>query len=271
MTPAAAPAVSAETAPSEIRHVERVMGTVVSVVVREADDTDAGRLAVERAIRWLHEVDRRFSTYRPDSEISRIARSDLSVRDAHPDVRAVLAMCEALRVDSGGVFDASIAGRDGGLDPSGLVKGWAVERAAQMLAVGGCRAFAIDAGGDVAVAGGRRLPESWRVGIRHPGDAERVAAVVRLDDGAVATSGTYERGDHLRRLAMAAEGGDAIRSMTVVGPDLIWADAYATTAFLMGRPGLAWVADHDGYEAIAVIGDRLVRTAGTDRYLTDPA
>jgi FAD:protein FMN transferase len=263
----------ATTDPPHQRHVERVMGTVVSFDVREAATDREAAAGIAAAVDWLHEVDRRFSPYRPESEVSRLADGTLATADASDEVRAILAMCEALRVDSGGVFDARGAGPDGRLDPSGLVKGWAVQRAAELLAAHGCRAFAIDAGGDVVVAGGDRLPAPWRVGIRHPDRADRVAAVVSLADGAVATSGTYERGAHLRRPAAVTpvRDGDQARSMTVIGPDLVWADAYATAAFLMGRPGLGWVADHDGYDAIAVIGDRLVRTPGSDRYLADPA
>ena len=190
--------------------------------------------------------------------------------DASDDVRSILAMCEALRVDSGGVFDARAAGPDGRLDPSGLVKGWAVQRAAELLSAHGCRAFAIDAGGDVVVAGGGRLPSPWRVGIRHPDRADRVAAVVTVADGAVATSGTYERGAHLRRPSGVPPTGavGSVRSMTVIGPDLIWADAYATAAFLMGRSGLAWVADHQGYGAMAISADRVLTTATFERHRT---
>jgi FAD:protein FMN transferase len=256
--------------PPRHRRVERVMGTVVSFDVREAATATDATAAIEAAVGWLHDVDRRFSPYRPESEISRIADGTLAVTDASDDVRAILAICEALRVDSGGVFDARAAGPDGRLDPSGLVKGWAVQRAAETLAAHGCRAFAIDAGGDVVVAGGGRLPAPWRVGIRHPDRVDRVAAVVTLADGAVATSGTYERGAHLRlpEGIRAAGSGEPVRSMTVVGADLIWADAYATAAFLMGQSGLAWVADHDGYGAMAISGDRVLTTPRFDRNRT---
>ena len=168
------------TAPSTVAvagHVEHVMGTVFSFVVRDADPDDA-RDAIAEAARWLHEVDERFSPYRADSEVSRIAAGTLVPDAAHADVRAVLAMCEAMRVDSDGVFDAWHWSTDGRLDPSGLVKGWAAQRAADRLADGGCRAFAIDAGGDVVVAGGDRLPSPWRIGIRHPDDATALAGVV---------------------------------------------------------------------------------------------
>jgi thiamine biosynthesis lipoprotein len=244
------------------------MGTVVSFDVREADpgcDVDA---ALDRAMAWLHEVDARFSPYRPDSEISRIADRRLHRPAAHPDTRTVLAMCDAIRSDSDGVFDAWRWAADGRLDPSGLVKGWSVQRASDDLINAGLRAFAINAGGDVVVVGGGRLARPWRIGIRHPDRADAVAAVLDLADGAVATSGSYERGSHIRdprRLTSPASAPEPLRSLTVVGPSLTWADAYATTAFVMGRRGLGWVADHAGYDVVAITADdRILRTVGRD-------
>ncbi len=120
---------------------------------------------------------------------------------ASPDVRHVLAVCEQLRRDSGGAFDASHAGRDGRLDPSGYVKGWAVEEAAWRLDDAGARDYLINAGGDVVARGEASRGHRWRVGIRHPDQPDKVAAVLAVRDGAVATSGTYERGRPHRRPA----------------------------------------------------------------------
>lgn len=246
-------AVSASAASSVARrvHVENVMGTVVSFDLR-GGEPPAG--AIERAVAWLHEVDARFSPYRPDSEVSRLADGTLAERDAHPDVRAVLAMCEALRVDSDGAFDARGWSSDGRLDPSGLVKGWAVQRAADELDAAGVRDFAIGAGGDIVARGEPEVGRSWRVGIRHPREMDRVAAVLAVTDLAVATSATYERGAHIRDPRSASASAD-LQNLTVVGPSLTWADAYATTAFVLGLDGLAWVADHTGYGALAITND----------------
>ena len=194
---------------------------------------------------WLREVDARFSPYREDSEIARLDRGELAPADAHPDVRAVLARCERLRIASGGYFDARAAGR---LDPCGLVKGWAVDRAGALLR----GRYFIDAGGDVLVRGG-----PWRVGIRHPRRADALCAVLTVGDGAVATSGAYERGDHV----LDPLGGGPARgalSVTVVGRSLGTADAYATAAFAMGRHGPAWTARLRGWEAMTVLEDEEV-------------
>src|SRR3954468_22370749 len=166
------------------------MGMPVAVEVREGE-LAAGSL--DRVFAWLRFVDATFSPYRPDSEVCRLDRGELAAADAHPLVREVLARRARLRAFTGGYFDARASGS---LDPSGLVKGWAVDRAGELLAEAGGRGFFIDArGGRLGGGGGPGGP--WRVGIRHPHRPDRVAAVLSITDGAVATSGAYERGDHI--------------------------------------------------------------------------
>jgi len=247
-----------------IVHAEPVMGTVVSFHL--ADGEGAAR-ALDDAVAWLHEVDARFSPFRSDSEVMRLADGHLADIDAHVDVREVLDLVEQAAADSDGAFDAWHWRADGRFDPSGLVKGWSVERAANDLATSPIETFAIDAGGDVVVHSGQERPEPWRIGIRHPDRPDRVAAVLAIRDGAVATSGAYERGTHIRD-PRDGHVPSEVRSMTVVGPDLTWADTFATAAYVMGRDGLAWVARHPGYDALAITwDDAMTWTAGMDRYL----
>lgn len=241
------------------------MGTVVSFDVRSAAPADD---ALDDAIAWLREVDDRFSPYQPDSEIGRIADGTLHEDDAHPDVRTVLAMADALASESGGAFDARRWRADGRLDPSGLVKGWSIQVAADRMEAVGLDAFAINAGGDVVTRGRPRAGEEWRVGIRHPDRGDKVAAVLAVHDLAVATSAAYERGAHIRDPRDGRVPG-GIRSLTVVGPSLTWADAYATAGYVMGLDGLDWVAAHEGYDGLAITwDDRLRWTSGADRYRT---
>jgi FAD:protein FMN transferase len=207
--------------------------------------------ATDRVFAWLHWVDATFSPFRADSEISRIDRGELAAAEAHPLVRTVLARCEALRRETDGYFDAR---HSGFLDPCGLVKGWAIDRAAALLRG---RRVCIDAGGDVLVRGG-----GWRIGIRHPGERDLLAAALRADDLAIATSGAYERGEHIvdphRRRPPRG-----VLSVTVIGPDLATADAYATAAFAMGEAGPAWTARLRGYEAMTILAtDELLATPG---------
>ena len=232
--------------------VEQVMGTVVSIDVRDPDPANPRiAVAIEAAVAWLHEVDGRFSVYREDSEIRRLARDELALDDCHPDVRYVLRACDDLRRATGGAFDARGHRADGGLDPSGLVKGWAIDEAADRLAAAGARAFAINAGGDVVVRGEPRPGAPWRVGIRHPADPALVAAVLAIRGGAVATSGLYERGAHIRDPRSGAVPRE-LASVTVVGPRLGEADAWATAAFVMGAGGAARVARQPGLGVLAI-------------------
>jgi thiamine biosynthesis lipoprotein len=225
--------------------VERVMGTVVSIDVRDPEAGAPGRgamdAAVEAAANWLHEVDARFSPFRADSEIRRLDRGALTLDDCHPDVRHVLRACEDLRRATGGAFDVRGHRRDGGLDPSGFVKGWAVDEAAGVLTAAGARSFAINAGGDIVTRGEAAPGRAWRVGIRDPAHGGRIAAVLAVRNGAVATSGLYERGDHIRDARSGAVPA-AYASITVLGPSLGRADAWATAAFALGGAGPATVA-----------------------------
>jgi thiamine biosynthesis lipoprotein len=228
--------------------VEHIMGTAISIDLREPA-IDAG--VVESAFDWLREVDARFSTYQPQSEISRLGRGELTVEECHADVGDVLSLCEDLREATAGAFNAWRCRADGRLDPSGVVKGWAVEAAAAILERAGARNFCLNAGGDVVIRGEPEPGRAWRIGIRHPQTADAMAAVVEGNDLAVATSGAYERGDHIvdGRTRIPARG---LLSLTVAGPSLTMADAYATAGFAMGTAGISWVAARGGYAPFGI-------------------
>ena len=228
--------------------VEHIMGTAISIDLR--DPAVDARL-VETTFDWLREVDARFSTYQPQSEISRLGRGEVTVEECHADVADVLSLCEELREESEGVFNAWRCRPDGRLDPSGVVKGWAVERAAGILERGGARNFCVNAGGDVVCRGEPEPGRPWRIGIRHPRETGAVAAVVHGYDLAVATSGAYERGDHIVD-ARTGMPSCTLLSLTVAGPSLTMADAYATAGFAMGNAGVEWVATRPGYAPFAV-------------------
>jgi FAD:protein FMN transferase len=236
--------------------VEEVMGIPVGIDVRD-DGIDPG--ALDRAFDWLRRVDARFSTYRADSDVSRLNAGTLALDEAAPEVRAVLARCETLRERTRGCFDVRARGA---IDPSAFVKGWAVEAVASMLVAEGARNLCVHAGGDVRVRGERAPGRAWRVGIQHPHLRERTAAVLHARDLAVATSGAYERGAHIID-PRTGEPPEGVLSVTVVGPDLGTADAYATAAFAMGAEGPAWTAGLGDYEALTILSDgRVLSTRG---------
>jgi len=234
------------------------MGMPVVLDVRDDVRPETG----DRVFDWLHWVDATFSTYKRDSEISRLNRGELALRDAAQDVREVLERCDELRVATRGYFDIG-ALTPGAVDPSGLVKGWAVDRAADLLDAAGAVNYGISAGGDMRVHG-RALPDScWRVGIQHPRLRDRVAAVVEATDLAIATSGTYARGEHIVD-PHAAAPPTGVLSVTVCGPELGTADALATAAYAMGERGPHWTARLPrGYEAMTILsGERVLLTRG---------
>ncbi|MDX3693672.1 FAD:protein FMN transferase [Streptomyces europaeiscabiei] len=243
-----------------MRRVEHIMGFPISLLVEDGEsDGGNGALtaeATEPAFDWLREVDARFSPFRADSEVSRLDRGELAPDEISRDLAEVLALCEEYRVATGGAFDVRLPGR--GLDPCAMVKGWAVQRAAELLTDDlGAPKLCLNAGGDVAATGG-----PWRVGVRHPERADRLCTVLSLTDGAVATSARYERGDHILdgRTGRPATG---LLSLTVVAPSLTEADATATAAFAMGTEGIEWAASREGCEVFAVDAERRVfRTPG---------
>ncbi|MEY2471424.1 MAG: FAD:protein transferase [Actinomycetota bacterium] len=250
-------------------HVEDVMGTAVSIDVR---DPVLGTPGLSDVLTWLHHVDSTFSTYRRDSPISRLGRGEMSLGDVSDEVRDVLLQCETLRHVTDGAFDAFAVPAPNGtsLDPSGLVKGWSIERAAQLLEQAGLRNFCLNAGGDVAIRGHARTDEPWRVGVRAPHDVARLAALFEVSGRvAVATSATYERGAHIVD-PRTGESTTGIASVTVVGPDLGLADAYATAVFVMGAEGIEWIGGQHGYDVLMLTHDhRELTTPGFTRWRTN--
>ncbi len=231
--------------------VEQIMGMPMSIHLRgPGAAAPLCETAVLAAYDELRRADTVFSTYRPDSAISRLNAGTLTLAAADEDVRAVAALCELARERTHGAFDARLPAPTGGtwFDPSGVVKSWAAERAfAHLAALDGCDAYLGAAGDIVARAAGA----PWRVGIESPLEPTRLLDVVTLTDGGIATSGTARRGTHLLDPRTGAPA-DALLSATVTGPSLLWADVYATAACVYGDDALPWLRTLDGYEALIV-------------------
>lgn len=227
-----------------MRFVEHVMGMPASVEV--PDEASAGAV-----FDLLRDADRRFSPFLPNSEVSTGRHSR--------ELTEILDLCTGYVRATGGAFQVRWAGR---LDPCGVVKGWAVQQAANVLRAAGVTEFCLNVGGDVVAAG-----RPWSIGVRHPDEPLEVCAVLAVDDRAVATSGTYERGDHI----LDGRTGRPVRdlvSLTVVADDLTTADIVSTAAFAMGVEGIAWADAQPGCLVYAVDADREVRrSAGLARML----
>ncbi|MTD53150.1 FAD:protein FMN transferase [Amycolatopsis pithecellobii] len=237
-----------------MRLVRQIMGLPISLEVPGGEAN-----AAERAFAWLREVDRRFSPFRDDSEVTRF---DLHGPQS-PEMREIAGLCRTYERLSGGAFRARLPGR--AFDPSGIVKGWAAQRAGELLRAAGVSRFCLNAGGDVIAAG-----RTWSVGIRHPDQPHAVCAVFAVRDLAVATSGSYERGQHIvdGRTGLPAR---ELVSLTVVAADLTTADAVSTAAFALGHEGIAWADAQPGCLVYAVDAARRVhRSAALDDLLVPP-
>jgi thiamine biosynthesis lipoprotein len=226
------------------------MGTVFSIAAPDSVDPGLFERAWQEACELLGRIEEIYSPFIPGSPVSRIREGllgpadldhqpDLAAHEAE-DFREVLGLCAQLRHESDGAFDAWLVGDPPNFDPSGAVKGWAAERASDLLVERGVTAHLLNAGGDVRLR--TDGVATWSVGVEDPHRPDQIIARLTVADGAVATSGTRQRGEHiwdpLRR--RPAEG---IAQVTVVGPDLALADGYATAVLALGERARAFLAN----------------------------
>ncbi|HUY62368.1 MAG TPA: FAD:protein FMN transferase [Candidatus Paceibacterota bacterium] len=229
-----------------MREIRPVMGMPVEIeIVGEGT-----KPAVEDAFAYLQAVDERFSTYKDTSEISRINRGEFAPETASREMREVFAIAERTKAETGGYFD--IRRPDGSLDPSGIVKGWAVKNAAARIRENGQQHFFVNAGGDIAMSGQNANGEPWKVGIRNPFATDEIVKVVYPKGAGIATSGSYLRGAHIYDPHDPSRELRDIVSLTVIGPDVLEADRYATAAFAMGKDGIAFIERTPGLEGYAI-------------------
>lgn len=229
-------------------HDEPVMGTVVSFDIYASSLSHASDvLALSAARKTLRRVDAVFSTYREHSPMSRLRRGEITIDRAPPEIAEVLEICAIVRDLTDGWFDPwALAG---GVDPTGLVKGWSAERALRDLVAAGIEIASINAGGDIVTVGSPNGSDPWRFGIQDPFQSDRLAAIVNVDR-AVATSGLYARGSHLidPHSRRAAPG---VASATVIGEDLTIADGLATALGIAGAPLLNLIS-RAGYAGFVI-------------------
>ena len=247
------------------RRIEHVMGMPVTLALRGRHTTDAvADQAWLRVLESLREADRVFSTYRDDSEVSRVNRCELSLDDASPVVHEVLTLGAEAALASGGAFGIWRTDVHGftSLDPSGVVKGWAVDRAAALLHELDDTDFCLSAGGDMVCRTVVPGAAPWRIGIEDPHDPKKLLGLVPIANGAVATSGTVHRGQHLVD-ARTGQPPVGIASVTVITSSLTWADIDATAAYAQGIEAAAWLARRHDRTAIVVWSDGTTATIRT--------
>jgi thiamine biosynthesis lipoprotein len=249
------------------RRVEQLMGMPISLALRGRHAaSSAGHEAWQAVIDQLRHVDAMFSTYRPDSIINRLDRGELAVADCPAEATEVLALGREAERISGGAFSIELPTADGRrrLDPSGVVKGWAAQRASEFLAALDDTDFCLSAGGDIVCHTADPNREAWRIGIEHPHNSKTLIAVVPIHSGAVATSGTAHRGAHLidPRTGKAPSG---IASVTVIASSLTWADIDATAAYVQGRDAARWLQRRPIRSALVVWADGTTTRLATNQ------
>ncbi len=234
------------------------MGMPITV---EIVDASAEAEAFDEVYAYFHYVDQTFSPFSETSEVSRINRGELALADACDDMQIVLELAEQTKQETNDYFDVW---HNGQFNPSGIVKGWAIDEAASLLYVKGFRNFYVDAGGDVQVYGKNGRGQEWRAGICNPFDLSQIVKTVTLSDRGIATSGSYMRGAHIYNPRHDSDALDEIVSITVLGPDVLEADRFATAAFAMGRMGIYFVESLPGFEAYQI--DRTGRATMTTHF-----
>ncbi|RWA68073.1 MAG: FAD:protein FMN transferase [Mesorhizobium sp.] len=239
-----------------MRETRILMGMPITVDIGGEPST-----LIRSVFDYFEQVDRRFSTYRTDSEIAAINRGDVPVKDWSGEMMDVLALAERTTNETGGFFDIHKA--DGSLDPSGIVKGWAIRNAAEIVRQAHVCDFFIEAGGDIQCSGKNASGEDWSVGIRNPFKTDEIIKVIYPRGRGVATSGIYARGQHIYNPHGFGDPINDIVSLTVVGSDVLEADRFATAAFAMGRDGILFIEHALSLEGYVVdVNGRATPTSG---------
>ena len=245
-----------------MRETRLIMGMPITV---EIVGDVVGR-AAEVAFQYFCDVDARFSPYKADSELSAMNRGEVPEGHRSAEMNAVLALSELTRHETLGFFD--IRRPDGHIDPSGLVKGWAIRNAARLIESMGHHDYCLEAGGDIQCHGYNEKGQRWRVGIRSPFVTYEIVKVLEPGDAGVATSGAYVRGRHIYDPHAGGAVVDAVASITVIGPDVYEADRFATAAFAMGKGGIDFIEDTAALEGYAIDHDGIATmTSGFERFV----
>ncbi len=237
------------------------MGMPITVDIVTAPDS----APVDAVFAYFEAVDRRFSTYKNDSEIAAINDGSLAEAGYSDEMREVLGLAEMTKRQTDGFFD--VRRPDGALDPSGIVKGWAIANAAALVARSGFDDFFIEAGGDVQSSGKNAAGKQWSVGIRNPFNDTEIIKIVHPRGGGVATSGSYVRGQHIYNPHAAGEPITDVVSLTVIASGILEADRFATAAFAMGKDGIFFIEQTPGLEGYQVDANgRATLTTGFTAY-----
>ena len=245
-----------------MKEVRLIMGMPVTV---EIVDTSANEKTFEEVFDYFRAIDERFSTYKSTSEITAINNGKLDESEWSEEMRLIFTLAEETKKESEGYFE--IKTPNGNIDPSGIVKGWAIWNAAQLLQKKDFKNFYVDAGGDIQPHGRNMNGEKWTVGVKNPWNEAENVKIIHVGEEGVATSGTYIRGLHIYDPKGANRPVDDIVSLTVVGPNIYEADRFATAAFAMGKKGIEFIERLKGFEGYMIDKDKIATmTSGFEKY-----
>jgi thiamine biosynthesis lipoprotein len=247
-----------------MKQIKILMGMPVTVEVLDPGVKEA---TLAEVFLYFKYVDDTFSTYKDESEIMKINRKELAEKDWSADMKTIFALSEKAKKDTDGYFD--IMTPKGTYDPSGIVKGWAIWNASQILTKQGFRNFYVDAGGDVQTSGKNADGKKWRVGIKNPFNPKEIVKTVHASGEGVATSGTYIRGEHIYNPKTGLPARDIV-SLTVVGPNIYEADLFATPAFAMGHDGINFIERQAGLEGYMIDKDGVATMTSGFELLCSP-
>jgi thiamine biosynthesis lipoprotein len=246
-----------------MKQTQLIMGMPITI---EVVDATIPAEIFARVFAYFAAVDHTFSTYKPNSEISRINSRAITLAQASLDMRTIFTLAERTKQETNGYFDIA---RDGSYDPSGVVKGWAIYHAVQIMRLAGCRNFYVDAGGDIQAVGKNSQRQPWRIGIRNPFNIHEIVKVLTVSNCGVATSGTSIRGQHIYNPKTHGSLVTDVVSLTVIGPNIYEADRFATAAFAMGERGIRFIEQLEGFEGYMIDQHgQATLTSGFGKYVT---
>lgn len=241
------------------------------ISIEIVDDRDGVETDITRVFEYFRSVDERFSFFKETSEVSAINTGRLDPSEASSDMQEILRLSEETKKETNGYFD--VYRENGSFNPSGLVKGWAIQKAADLLWREGYQNFYIEAGGDIQISGSNAERRAWKIGIRDPLHApfqDTIKIVYLGNKKGIATSGTYLRGQHIYDPHTPGRTFGDVVSISVIGPTVYDADRFATAAFAMGRDGIGFIERLTGYEGYAVDSTGMaLATSGFASYTID--
>ena len=225
-----------------MRRVQQIMGLPITIDIPSYQPSQVFDWAFAR----LRQIDKKFSTNSPDSEVSRYIRNEIHDQQLSPELQQVIKACRSAEKQTDGFFSVWASGV---FDPSGYVKGWAIQQTGEIIEKQGYKTYCVSAGGDILARSD--TDKVWQIGIQDPTDKTKILNKLSISNGAVATSGNYERGTHIIN-PKTRQPADELLSVTITGPDIIRADVLATAVFAMGAAGPDFMKAQSGYHAIVI-------------------